>query len=161
MNRFATSLVALTLAFAATACEDAPTNPDDDYDPEDYAQHDISVRDPGFGFELPPLEPQPTFWSCAAGHEGNFADAAARIIQLETKAWFESDYRIQQALLQQVAKLKAQAKAALLFGIQQCVNQYGAPLLWLVQDENGNWVRMVFSVEAYYRYIVEKYLERA
>ena len=36
-----------------------------------------------------------------------------------------------------------------------------APLLWLVQDENGNWVRMVFSVEAYYRYIVEKYLERA
>ena len=99
MNRFATSLVALTLAFAATACEDAPTYPDDDYDPEDYAQHDFSVRDPGFGFELPPLEPQPTFWSCAAGHEGNFADAAARIIQLETKAWFESDYRIQQALL--------------------------------------------------------------
>ena len=101
MNRFATSLVALTLAFAATACKDAPTYPDDDYDPEDYAQHDFSVRDPGFGFELPPLEPQPTFWSCAAGHEGNFADAAARIIQLETKAWFESDYRIQQALLQQ------------------------------------------------------------
>lgn len=161
MRRTATSLLALTLTLATAACRDQPAGPDDDYDPEDYAQHDISVISPGPGIDLPPVERQPTFWDCAAPVEGIFADAAATIIRLETKAWFTSDARIQQALLEQAATLKAQAKSALLFGIQQCVNRYGPPPLWFVVNEDGTWTRRTFTVAAYYAFIVERYLERA
>lgn len=158
MKRIATPLLALTLALGTAACNDEPTGPDDDYDPEDYAQYDHLVVDPGYDLDLPPLEPRKTFWDCAGPVEVIYGDAATTAFRLEIKAFSTSNGVLQQQLLQQAANIRSQATAALRFGIQQCVNQYGPPPIWFVQDANGTWRRRQFTVDAYVAYVIGRYL---
>jgi hypothetical protein len=113
----------------------------------------------GPAINLPPLQPKPTFWTCAASAEGIFAAEATQILILEIRALTEPDPFRQSVMLAEVARRKHEAKKALYFALQQCVATYGAPRWFAVEDENGNLVLVPFTVGAYHAYLVEKYLE--
>lgn len=157
-----TTTVTLLGALALTACAENPTRPDDDYEPPvELARQDYSVYDPGWKLDLPPVQVQPTFWTCAAEAEGVFVDAVAQILMLETRALQEQDPFRQAILFAEVERRKHEAKKALYFALEQCVARYGAPRLFALPDENGNLVFQSFSVAVYHAYLVEKHLERS
>lgn len=157
----------LALALTVQAC-DGITEPEDDFDaPQLTVQSDLMNAtfpkyevDPPRVPELPPVERQPTFWTCAAEAEGQFAALVIRIIQLEVQALWEPDPYRQAVLLAEVARLKHEAKKALWFALEQCVATYGAPRLFALPDENGNLVFQPFSVGALHGYYVALHLEK-
>jgi hypothetical protein len=109
---------------------------------------------------LPPLQPRPTFWTCAAEAEGRFATAATQILVLELQALLEPDPFRRSVLLAEVERRKMDAKRALWFALTVCVDTYGSPRLFALPDASGNLVFMPFSVAVYHQYLVEKYLEK-
>jgi hypothetical protein len=154
-------LYILALALGTQACADKVTGPDDEYDPETHTSQSISVGQPAWPVPtLPPIQTQPTFWTCAAQAEGTFVDAAVQILVLETQALNTQDPFRQAVLFAEVARRKHQAKMALHFALTVCVDTYGPPRLFALPDENGNLVFQPFSVSVYHAYLVEKHLER-
>jgi hypothetical protein len=154
----------MALVVALPACVDI-TEPEDDAesqllvtsDPAPTAAALYTYNPP---VQLPPIQPKPTFWTCAAAAEGTFATAATQILILEVQALTTQDPFQRAVLLAEVERRKFEAKKALYFALTVCVDTYGAPRFWAVPDESGNLVFMPFSVGAYHAYLVEKYLEK-
>jgi hypothetical protein len=147
------------LALAVQACDDiaAPTTET----AEVTAESSIAQYEYNPPSKFPPVQPKPTFWTCAAEAEGRFAAAATQILLLETKALLEPDPFRQAVLWAEVARRKMEAQSALYLALTVCVDTYGAPFLFALPDESGNLVFMPFSVGVYHAYLVEKYLEKA
>jgi hypothetical protein len=159
-----TPLYVLALVLALPAC-DSTTEPEEENRaraPDDVAS--ATAKSPKYTYEppfdLPPAERQPTFWTCAAQAEGRFVDAAVQILVLETRAFMETDPTRQAQLLEEVARRKGEAKSALHFALTVCVDTYGPPVLFALPDESGNLVVMPFTVSVYYKYLVNKHLEK-
>ena len=150
----------LGLLLSAAAC-DGVTEPA--YEPS--SAHGAAVAEAAASvtaqpaFNPPPVQPKPTFWTCAATAEGIFAAEAVQILILEVRALTEPDPYRQAVLLAQVAARKHEAKKALHFALTQCAAKYPAPYFFAIEDENGDFVLVPFSLGAYYGYLVAKHLE--
>ena len=153
-----TPFLVISLALTVQACDDtaAPTTET----AELTAGSSIAQYEYNPPTKFPPVQPKPTFWTCAAEAEGRFAAAATQILLLETQALLEPDPFRQAVLWAEVARRKMQAQSALYFALTVCVDTYGVPSLFALPDDSGNLVFMPFSVGVYHAYLVEKYLEK-
>lgn len=84
---------------------------------------------------FPPLQPRPTFWTCAAGCEGVFASTATQILIDEAQA-LQAPPAPQAVLLAQIEQRKMEAKRALLACLSSCISRYGAPPFMTVPDDS-------------------------
>jgi hypothetical protein len=154
-------LCTLGLLLSAAAC-DSVTEPV--YDPS--SAHTTAVAAPAASvtaqpaINLPPVQPQPTFWTCAATAEGTFAAEAVQILILEVRALSEPDPYRQAVMLAEVARRKDEAKKVLYFALTQCAAKYPVPYFFAIEDENGNLDIVRFTVGAYHAYLVAKHLEK-
>src|SRR5262245_17949218 len=109
---------------------------------------------------FPPLQPKPTFWTCAAGCEGVFASAATQILVDEAQA-LQAPPAQQPILLAQIEQRKMEAKRALLSCLSSCISRYGAPPFMTVPDDSPTGFHLErFSLGGYHQVIVAKYLEK-
>jgi hypothetical protein len=100
--------------------------------------------------DLPPLQPNPTFWTCAASCESVFASRATAILIDETSCLTRpTDQLRQEACLFRIAQRKHVAKTALYTCLERCLATYGRPLT----------VGTPFSLGEYYSTIVARHLE--
>jgi hypothetical protein len=111
--------------------------------------------------DLPPIEPKPTFWTCAAGCEGTFVDLVQQIFVDEARA-FGLPPDQQQVLLAQIAQRKQEAKRALFFCLSNCADRYGIPPFLAVPDPTapGGFRVERFTAAKYHQILVERHLEK-
>jgi hypothetical protein len=110
---------------------------------------------------FPPLQPKPSFWTCAGGCEGVFIGLATRILQDTASALKDPDPNRQAMQLAQIEQRKSEAKRALFYCLSTCVTTYGAPPWMTVPDSSAPGGLLVerFSLPGYYQMIVERDLE--